>query len=297
MRLLLSAIASVLMITGALAQDGARAYHLLPQDTNIISLTATHLHTDIDAGVFDVNVLTPSYRRSIDIAGNAGTILIGMPVGGLSASLNTPVGTIDLDTDPVRGDLFVGAALGLLGSPSLAPAEYAQHKPGLRASVAARLYLPTGDYNSKSILNLGSNRWSLQATLPISYVLGDTMVDPDLTTFEIMPIVHIFGDNTDPFGPANVASQDPVFALEGHITRNFGRSFWASLDGTYEIGGETSSDGVANDDAQEALALGATVGLSLTQSLTLRLSYDEVVYSSEPNLKARGFRAISAFRF
>ena len=296
-RAMLVAVASVLMITGASAQDGARAYHLLPQDTNILSLTATHVHTEIQGSVFDANVLTPSYRRSVDIAGNAGTILIGMPVGSLSAALSTPVGSIDLHTEPAQGDLFLGGVLGLLGSPSLSPQEFAQYKPGFRASVAARLFLPTGDYDSSRVLNLGGNRWSLQAALPISYVLGDTMVDPDLTTFEIVPVVQIFGDNEDPFGPATVSSQDAVFGVEGHITRNFGRTFWASLDGAYEFGGETSADGVDNGDAQEALALGATIGLSLTPSVTLRLSYDEVVYSSEPNLESRSFRASSAFRF
>lgn len=296
-RIMAAAIASALTISGALAQDGARAYHLLPQDTHIISLSGTFLRTEIDGSVFDANVLTPSYRHSIELFGNAGSLLIGMPLGGLSGALNTRVGTIELETDPAQGDLFIGGVLGLLGSPSLSPAEFAQYKPGARVSVAARLFLPTGDYDSSRVLNLGGNRWSLQASLPISYVLADTMIDPDLTTFEIMPFVQIFGDNADPFGPATLSSQDPVFGLEGHITRNFGRNLWAALDATYEFGGETSTDGVARGDAQEVLTLGATLGVSLTSSVALRLSYDEVVYSNVPDSDARTFRATSALRF
>ena len=296
-RMIVAAVVSALMITGAHSQDGARAYHLLPENTNIISLTGTFVHTEIDAGVFDAGVITPSYRRSIDVLGNAGWILIGMPVGSLSASLNTPVGSIDLDTAPAQGDLFLGGAIGLYGSPSLSPQEYAQHDPGLRASVAARLYLPTGDYDSNSVLNLGGNRWSLQASLPISYVLADTMIDDDLTTFEIVPSVHIFGDNDDAFGLATVTSQDPVFGLEGHITRNFSRTVWASLDGSYELGGETSADSIANENAEESLSFGATLGLTFNPSLSVRLSYEEMVYSNQPNSASRSFRATSAFRF
>jgi len=296
-RLMLAAMVSVLMSAGAHAQDGARAFHLLPENTNVISLTATHVHTERDGNDFGATVVTPSYQRSIDVFGNAGTLLIGLPVGSLSASLATPLGSVELDTDPAQGDLFLGAMLGLIGSPTLSPMDYAQYKPGFRASVAARLFLPTGDYDSSRFLNLGGNRWSLQASLPISYVLGDTMIDENLTTFEIMPVVQIFGDNDDPFGPAGVVSQDPLFALEGHVTRNFGRTLWASLDGTYKRGGETSADGVANGDAQESLSLGATLGLSLSPSLALRFSYDEVVHSNVANSATRSFRATSAFRF
>ena len=296
-RIVVAAVVSIIVITSAHAQDGARAYHLVPRDTNVISLTETLVHTEVDGNVIDANALTPSYRRSIDLFGNAGTILIGMPVGSVSASLNTPVGSIDVDTDFAQGDLFLGGVWGLFGSPSLSPQEYVQYKPGLRASIAARLYLPTGDYESSRFLNLGGNRWSLQASLPISYVLGDTMIDEDLTTFEVVPFVHIFGDNEDPFGPATVVSQEPLFGLEGHLTRNFGRTVWASLDGTYRLGGETSADGVAGRNAQESVTLGASLGLSLTQSVSLRLSYDEVVYSNVPNSVGRSFRATSAFVF
>lgn len=296
-KLLIAAIASVVMIIGAQAQDGARAYHLLPADTNIATLTTTNVHTRIEAGVFDASVLTPSYRRSIDVLGNAGTLLIGIPIGDLSAALNTPIGVIDLDTDIALGDLFVGATLGLLGSPSLSPMDFAQYKPGFRVSAAARLYLPTGSYSSSRVLNLGANRWSLQASLPISYVLGDSMVDPDLTTIEVVPMVQFFGDNDDAFGLASVVSQDPLFRLEGHLTRNFGRAVWASLDGAYEYGGQITADGAPQGDAEELLALGATVGWSPSASLSFRLSYEEVVQSNVPDLVDRNVKVSTAFRF
>jgi hypothetical protein len=297
LRTLLAVVASCLMITGALSQDGARAYFLLPEDTNIASLTGTLLHSENAAGKFDVGVVTPSYRRSIDLGGNAGAILIGMPIGSLSAALNTMIGVVNMNTPPAQGDLFVGGELGLVGSPSLAPMDYVQHKPGLRASVAAKLFMPTGDYDSSRLLNLGQNRWSLQAALPISFVLADSMVDPALTTFEIVPSVQIFGDNNDAFGAATVSSQAPLWKVEGHITHNFAPTLWAALDGYYKFGGQTSADGVPNPDAQSALSLGATLGLVLSPSLALRLSYAEQVYSNVPNSSARGVELTTAFRF
>jgi hypothetical protein len=297
MRLLVATLASALMIAGAHSQDGARAYHLLPADTNIISLTTTLLRTEVGGNVFDARVMTPSYRRSIDVAGNAGTVLIGIPVGDLSAALQTPIGTVNLDSDLALGDLFIGGSLGLLGSPSLSPMYYAQYKPGLRASVAAKVFVPTGDYDSSRVLNLGANRWSFQASLPISYVLGESMIDPDLTTFEIVPMVEFFSDNDDPFGAASVVSQDPLFRLEGHVTRSFGQPFWASLDGAFEFGGRIRADGIPQGEAEKALALGATLGWAPSPTLAFRISYEEVVYSSVPDLVNRNVRATTAFRF
>ena len=303
LRIVLAAVAFCSIITAALSQDGARAFFLLPEDTDIVSLTGTLLHAEAAGSQFGVIVVTTSYRHSIDVAGNAGSILVGLPVGSLSASLDTGMGIVDLDTDLAHGDLILGGELGLLGSPSLAPMDYAQYKPGLRAGIAAKLFLPTGDYDSSRLLNMGGNRWSLEASLPISYVLGDTMVDPELTTFEIVPSVQIFGDNndpsplTDPSGLATASSQEPLWKVEGHITRTFGPTVWAALDGFYEFGGQVSADGVPVGNAKQSLSLGATLGLVLSPSVALRLSYLEQVYSNAPNSVARSVQLISAFSF
>ena len=303
LRIVLAAVAFCSIITAALSQDGARAFFLLPEDTDIVSLTGTLLHAEAAGSQFGVIVVTTSYRHSIDVAGNAGSILVGLPVGSLSASLDTGMGIVDLDTDLAHGDLILGGELGLLGSPSLAPMDYVQYKPGLRAGIAAKLFLPTGDYDSSRLLNMGGNRWSLEASLPISYVLGDTMVDPELTTFEIVPSVQIFGDNndpsplTDPSGLATASSQEPLWKVEGHITRTFGPTVWAALDGFYEFGGQVSADGVPVGNAKQSLSLGATLGLVLSPSVALRLSYLEQVYSNAPNSVARSVQLISAFSF
>lgn len=270
-KLLLAALAtSLMMISGTLAQDGARAYFLLPENTNIASVTVAILHSEIAGSQFDAAVVTPSYRRTINVGGNAGAVLIGLPIGRLSAGLNTGVGTLNLSTSPALGDVFIGGELGLLNSPSLAPMDYAQHKPGLRAAVAAKLFIPTGDYDPNRLLNLGANRWSLQASVPISYSLGSSMVDPELTTFEFVPSVQIFGDNNDPFGPPTVSSQEPIWGLEGHATRTLSPNLWAAVDGYYEFGGRTFANGVQVGQETNSFSVGATLGLVLSRSVAVR---------------------------
>lgn len=303
MRLVIAVAATASMATGALAWDGARANHLRPENFTDISLTATFLHlqgtVDLGGGpetsTLDIGALAPSYHRTFDAFGNVGAVLIGIPVGAVS--FETSVTPIDIDTPLTQGDMYVGGALGLVGMPSLSPEEYYTHKPALQVSAEAKLFLPTGDYDPNRMVNLGQNRWSLQASLPITYVLGDTMLDPNLMTFEVRPVVQIFGDNDDAFGPASVLSQEPIFGVEGHITRNFGNSIWAALDGYYETGGETSYDGFAQDDAIENLSLGATLGLVFSPNLAMRLSYRELVYSDVPDSSGRAVELTSAFLF
>lgn len=300
-RVVVAAVASLTMVTGALAWDGARAYHLRPEGSSDISLTTTLLHGagTVEAlgevGELDVGVVTPAYRHSFDLFGNAGTVLIGLPLGNVSFS--TPSGVIDGETGLTHGDLFVGGVWGLVGMPSLEVMDYVQHKPGFQASIAGRLFLPTGDYDPDRSVSLGQNRWTLEASVPITYVLGDSMLDPELTTFEVRPVVVIFGENDDPFGPASEMSQAPVFGVEAHVTRNFGNSVWAGLDAYYEIGGETSLNGVAQDDELETLAVGATLGLVLSPSLAVRLTYRELVYSNVANASGRTFEVATAFLF
>ena len=300
-RLVVATLASLSMVTGALAWDGARAYHLQPEGSSDLSLTMTLLHAKstigggLEATELDVGVLSPAYRHSFDLFGNAGTVLIGLPLGAVSFS--TTSGLIDAETDFAQGDMFVGGVWGLVGMPSLGVMDYVQHQPGFQASAAARLFLPTGEYDSTRSANLGLNRWSLQASLPMAYVLGDSMVDPNLTTFEIRPLVHIFGDNDDPFGGGGPSSKAPIFGVEGHITRNFGNSIWAGLDGYYEIGGENTVNGNPMNDELETLALGATLGLVFSPSLAMRISYRELVYSNVPDSSGRTFEVATAFLF
>ena len=296
-KLAAAATASVLMIGGAYAADGARAYFALPDGTNDLEFTADFLQTEIDGSTINSFTVTPSYTRTLDIFGDSGTFLIGLPIGALNASFNEMGTIVDMSTSPAQGDAFVGATLGLIGSPSLTPMAYAQFKPGFAVSVATKLFLPTGDYDSTRPLNLGQNRWSLQTSLPISYVLGGSLLDPQLTTFEIEPSVQVFGDNDRPFGGPTVTSEAPLFGLESHVTHSFSHTVWASLDESAEFGGETSANGVGNNDAQQAVSLGATLGLVLSQSVDLRVNYQQQVYSNTPGNTTREFVATTAFPF
>jgi hypothetical protein len=119
--------------------------------------------------------------------------------------------------------------------PPLSGKDFAGHDPGFQLGVVGKTFLPTGSYDSDEVISVGSNRFAGQVELPMTYAFGSSMADPKMTTFEVLPSVTIFSDNTDPSGDANTTGQKPLFALESHVTQNFSRTIWGSIGGLYTL--------------------------------------------------------------
>ena len=128
-------------------------------------------------------------------------------------------------------------------------------------------------------------------------MLGGSLLDPQLTTIELVPSVQVFGDNPDSPFFHNVTGQAPIFGLEGHVTHNFNPAVWAALDAYAQAGGETLTNGTGDGNAEQSLSLGATLGFSLAPTVAVRLNYQEQVYSSIAGNDSRRFMATSAFLF
>jgi hypothetical protein len=124
-------------------------------------------------------------------------------------------------------------------------------------------------------------RWSLQVGVPVTYYLGSSFTDLGLTSFEFLPSLHLFSDNKDPyvfgFARPRDLEQEPLLQLEAHFSRNFGSSVWVSADALYLSGGETSQNGFFGPNDQEALMLGASIGLKLHKHVTAKASYCKTV--------------------
>jgi hypothetical protein len=282
--------------------DGPRAYALVPADTNVTRFMFLSLDgnqsfepgTVVQGSELDVNLAALMYVRSFDLNGNSFAPFMVLSYGEIDGALElggTPPTALTGDQSGLF-DLQLGLVYGFLGSPALnSPAEYAAHTPGLQMGVLTKAFLPVGSYDSGRVLNTGGNRYALQLGLPTTLAMGTSFLDPDFSSIEVLPSVTFFGDNDDPTGGAVQSGQDPLFAVEAHFTRNFGRSLWASLDALYEYGGETKTDGVGNDDRQEAFSLGASVNYTLPSGVNLQASYGEVIWSN------RNGRDGSQFRF
>jgi hypothetical protein len=111
----------------------------------------------------------------------------------------------------------------------------------------------TAAFDRNSPVNLGQNRWALQLGLPLASYLGDSFLDPTLTSFELIPSVIGYGDNDEP-SSGNRSTQAPLLQLEGHVTRNLNHRLWVSLDALFIQGRD---DDRRRERSQPATLFGA----------------------------------------
>lgn len=284
--------------------DGPLAYQLLPKGTKVVALYGFHTNgnqtadpgTVVKDGEINVNLGLLQYVHTFRLVKDQQAALFAiLPFGKLDGSMKVQGGRVSGDSSGIS-DLQIGGIIGLLGSPDLPAQEYVAFKPGLALGVLGKVYIPTGEYDSAKSLNLGANRWAFQVGLPTTYYLGESLLDPALTTFSLFPSVTVFTDNDDPFN-ANRVEQDPLFKLEGHITRSLNKMLWMSLDALYTGGGETTTDGVKGDNSQSSLALGGTVYVKFSRSASLKASYGGTVSRNDSGLDGSMIRAIISFAF
>jgi hypothetical protein len=142
----------------------------------------------------------------------------------------------------------------------------------------ADLAFPIGEYNSSQPLNLGLNRWYGRVGAPIVWQLGP-WVPGRRTTVEFLPTLWWFGANNNYVG--QTMKTDPMFQVDGHLTRDFTESFWGSFDGTWYYGGQASINGVAGEKLNN-LGFGLTLGYQINDSLGLTFGYKSTVNDSAP---------------
>ncbi len=286
--------------------DGPRSFPMLPKDINLLTVYALMQTGDqlLDPGQripdadIDAYIGILQYTRTFSLYGHLGAAFAALPYANIKGSvpLDEPTGTVSA-SDTGFGGMIVGGMIGLVGLPALFGQEFAAHDPGFQLGLVGRAFLPTGSYDSDKTISVGSNRLAGQLVLPITYCIGSSMADPSLTTFEILPSVTVFEDNTDPSGDADTTGQDPLFILESHVTRSLTKTVWVSFGGIYNFGGETSTDGVWNNDRRESVGLGASVSFAAHSSTSIKVSYGETVWRNDDGMDAKLLRIIATYVF
>lgn len=284
--------------------DGPRSFPLLPKDVNLLTVYALSQNGNqlLDPGQtipdaqIDAAVGILQYTRSFDVNGRIGAAFVAVPFANIVGDVPLASGTVSA-SDRGLGGAILGGVIGLVGSPALSGKEFASYDPGLQVGLVGKLFLPTGSYDPNKVISTGSNRLAAQFVLPITYNIGSSMTDPNLTTLEILPSVTFFGENTNPPGGASVTNQRPLYSLEAHVTRNLGGSTWASFGGIYNAGGETSVNNVWNNDTRQSLGLGVSLNFALNSSASVKVSYGEIVWRNDDGMDGKLWRVVTTYAF
>jgi hypothetical protein len=283
---------ALLMPAGGRAQgDGPRSQLLMPTGINLVVPAYLDLSGNMNFGQtilvpeaeIDSSIWVVTYTRAFSLGGRYAQFWIN-PIGGSIDGRATA-------TDPRSGrrvtvnvsesglaDPVVSFKLGLVGAPALALPEFVKTAQGFQLSAFVSAALPWGDYDSDRVLNLGTNVLALRFGAPMVFPMGDPKAP---FFFELFPSVVFYEDNGDPSGGAREREQDPLFMVESHLSHSFTPEFWASLDLRYRYGAETTTDGVADDNAQDVLGGGVSFGYSFTRFLSMQASYGNVLTESD----------------
>lgn len=269
----------------ALAQiDGARVQWPLPKNLSVFGVhilsgtanaTLTNLPFIQPSIDIDNQLYLLSYSRSQPVFGRSAIFMLSLPAGIIRTNSNLPVEGANDSRDGI-GDPSLGVTINLIGAPGLMLREYARYDLGTAVHVGVKGTFGIGSYDSDEALNIGSNQSKLRLSLPVVRAFGP-WVPGRRTTLEVTPSLTLIGDNDDAQG--TTIDQDPMFAVEAHLSRDFTKRAFISGDYTFARFGETrSTDNVtgAVSGAREAASahlLGVTVSFQVNDNLQLFLTH------------------------
>ena len=267
--------------------DGPRSQLLLPVGVNVLVPTYLNLSGNYnfaesilvqDADITsDVFVLT--YTRAFALADRYAQIWVNPIFGAVDGSgsvVNPSTGnTIALESDARGlGDLLVNFKVGLIGTPALKLPEFAAQPQTFQLSAFGSISAPIGEYDSDRPLNLGTNVWAFRLGVPM--VLPFKLFEKP-AFFEFFPSVAFYTDNDDPTLGADVRAQDPLYMIESHFTYNFTPKLWGGLDLRYRYGGATTTDGISDENTQDVLGGGISIGYSFHPAISMQASCGQVL--------------------
>jgi len=213
--------------------------------------------------------------------------------GGVSIVL--PYAFLDTSAGPFRASANGASDIGFLwqmnifGGPALTREQFQSFIPQTFSSFHLLVTTPLGTYNPTSPINPSANRWMVSPTVNFSYT-----PDEGWTWVETYVSGRLFTDNNNyRVNGAQTLSQKPILRLEEHVSRNVTDALWLSLDAFYNVGGETSIDGLGQDNMANTLRVGVGMGLRLWRGADLGLNYERVVAkpAGEPDSQTVRFSA------
>jgi hypothetical protein len=289
---ILFSLSVVLLSLGILAfhcaaQDlSPRAYLITPIHSNAIVVSYSFETGDIllnptlpisnAKGTLHVPVF--SYTHFFNFFGRSANITAGLPyaIGHFTAELN------GMPRAVYRSGLYDTAfrfSVNLKGGPAMNVRQFQKWKQKTLVGVSVSVSAPTGQYDPTLLVNLGTNRWAIKPEIGVSRRWNHWVADFYGGVWLFTENSEFFSHNAE-FPGVNTQSQNPLGALEGHLSYDVRPRFWVSVDGNYWYGGETYRNGVkalGTLESNSRVGLTASVPLQKHQSLKFSYSYGAVV--------------------
>lgn len=173
-------------------------------------------------------------------------------------------GGIEQDSDGI-GDLILLCTFWVVNNP----------ESKTYVGLTPYFYLPTGEYDENQSFNMGANRYAFQGE--VGFVKGWEVRPGHNLYFEVAPSFFVYGDNDDYLGN-NELSQDPVFALESHLSYDLTQSLALGLSYYGQWGDESEVNGYKADGTEiNTQTIGATMAYNFAPGWQFLLQYKQDV--------------------
>jgi len=259
----------------AAAQDlEPRAYTASPVGTNFLLVgggrSSGDVITDPSLPLSDVRATVNSTAigggRTIDFFGRTALIVASFPYAwstvsgkvGEEGALITRSGLVDLR---------VKFSLNLVGGRAVSARDFATtERPPTIVGASISMVAPTGQYDPRKLVNLGSNRWAYKPEVGVSRVVNKW-------TFDGYAGVWLFTQNEKYYPGASVRTQRPILAIQGHTSYTMKPRFWMAFNATWYGGGLSTIDNVSRGSSQRNARVGATLSVPLFQQQSLKVAF------------------------
>ncbi|MFN8255895.1 MAG: transporter [Bacteroidales bacterium] len=218
--------------------------------------------TDLEA---KVEMLSLGVAHTFSLFGQTAQAFAVLPFGWGQAS--ALIGGQSESTDRTGfADMRIRLSVLLLGGKAERLNEFGKNQKRTILGTSLTVVAPTGQYFSDKLINLGTSRWSFKPEIAFSQRLGKRWM------FDAYYGVWFFTTNNSFYPGSSARRQDPLHALQSHISYNITPRAWVAFDATYYTGGQSTINDVLSDDRQENSRIGATLSLPIGKKNSLKVA-------------------------
>jgi hypothetical protein len=252
-----------------------RAYTITPLHSNAVTLSWGFYDGGLNftgsipitaTGTYNVPIFT--YYHSLSVFGRSANITASLPYG----VGNFHAAALGRQRSAYRSgllDLGLRFSVNLIGAPAMQLDQFSKWKQKTVVGASIRVIAPTGQYSSNALVNWGINRWAFKPEAGYSRRWGNWVLDGYGGAW-------FYTTNPADFQIPRPLPQteEPIGSLEGHLSRDFSRGTWVSLDGNFWWGGVTAVNGIRNPDTKQTSSrAGVTAAYRFSTHQSVKVSY------------------------
>ena len=222
--------------------------------------------TDVDA---TINAAFFGVGTTFDMFGKLALVSVAVPYawGDVSGQVFEEARTV---TRSGLADTRVRLSVNLRGNDAMQLREYVKAPRRAIVGTSVTVLVPTGEYDRTKLINLGNHRWGFKPEVGLAVPIGRWDVDAYAGLW-------LFTANDDFFPGGLERTQDPILALQAHVSYTFKPRLWLAVDSTWYSGGESRVDGGPPTAAVSNSRLGATLSIPASRQQSLKIAYSNGV--------------------